>query len=186
MIGDMLCGGVILLEEARRHHQCLAGVVESLTRSGVDGKRIRWPNIDARQIANRVVVFGVAQSPRQHDSRITRRLASLLQHQRAEHSQDFRPLGRFRLFGIRRRHLFASDKRDDVLPLPIVRCNRLRRRVSSQIKLSFRLLLVVALDAESFHEGKNRVVKRIRPFDTSALQQQCRQDKGRRQSARSE
>ena len=66
VIGHLAGGLQVLGEQRRRHRQRLARVVESGLIGGIDREFRCRPDIDAGEIANRVVVFGVAESPRQH------------------------------------------------------------------------------------------------------------------------
>ena len=72
MVGHLPGRREILLQQRRRHRQRFARVVEARLVGRIDRKLARRPNVDARQIANRVVVLGVAQPPGQHDAGIAR------------------------------------------------------------------------------------------------------------------
>ena len=184
MIRDVLRGGVVLLEEVRRHDERLAGIRKTLARSRVDRKRISRSEINASQIADGVVVFGVAQSPRQHDSRITGGLAGFEHHQLAQHGEHVRPLFGARLLRVWRRHLFLRDEGDDVLPLPIIRRDQFRTRVLRQIQLTLGRLLVVTLDAVGLHERQDGVAKRVGGLGSLPVESQGDQQSNKQQTER--
>ena len=96
MLAHVLGGGVVLLEQIGRHHQRFARVAEALAGRRIDRERLGGPDVDARQIADRVVVFGVGESARQHHARIARQLLRLgRQHplDRVERRARSSPLG---------------------------------------------------------------------------------------------
>ena len=70
MIGDVLGGGEIFVDQRRRHREGFGGVGKTFARGAVGGKLARRLKIDARQIANRAIVFGIAQPPQRDVPRI--------------------------------------------------------------------------------------------------------------------
>ena len=56
----------ILLQQRRRHGERFARIVETRRIGRIHRKLPRGPHVYAGEIANRVVVFGIAQAPRQH------------------------------------------------------------------------------------------------------------------------
>ena len=64
-------GGQVFLHQGRGHRQGLARVIKARFVCGIDGKLPRRPNIDSRQIANGIVVFGVAETSCQNGPWIT-------------------------------------------------------------------------------------------------------------------
>ena len=76
VVGDQPRRLQVLLHQGRRHRQRFGRVVEAGLVGGIDGELPRRPDVDARQVADRVVVLGVAQPPRQDRARDRRRSAS--------------------------------------------------------------------------------------------------------------
>ena len=62
----------VLLQQGRRHRQRFRRVVEAGLVGGVDGELPRRADVDARQVADGVVVLGVAQPTRQDRAGIAR------------------------------------------------------------------------------------------------------------------
>ena len=73
MIGDVARRLQILVQQRGGHGQRLAGIIEARRIGRIDRKLARRAHIRARQVADGVVVFGVAQAARQHGARIARR-----------------------------------------------------------------------------------------------------------------
>ena len=65
MVGDQPRRRQVLLHQGRRHRQRFARVVEPGLVGGIDRELARGPDVDPRQVADRVVELGVAQPPRQ-------------------------------------------------------------------------------------------------------------------------
>ena len=67
-LGDFTRSGQVLLQERGRHRQRFTGVVEARRVGRIDRKLAGRADVNARQIADRVVVLGTAEAPRQHDA----------------------------------------------------------------------------------------------------------------------
>ena len=70
VVRDFARGLQILRQQRRRHRERLARIVEARLVRRIDGELARGLQILAGEIANGVVVLGVAQSPRQHKAGI--------------------------------------------------------------------------------------------------------------------
>ncbi len=70
MAGHFVGGLQVLVQQGGRHGQGLARIVESGGVGRVDGEFARGPDIHPGEVADRVVVFRVAQPARQHDAGI--------------------------------------------------------------------------------------------------------------------
>ena len=97
VVGDVPRRRQILLQQRRRHRQRLARVVEAGLVGRIDGELSRRPDIDAGQVADGVVVLGVAQPAGQHRAGIARVAPGLVFAQRANPLDDRVPLGGRRL-----------------------------------------------------------------------------------------
>ena len=81
----------VLGQERRRHRQRLAGVVEPRLVGGIDGKLARRTHVDAGQIADRVVVFRIAQPACEDNARIAVVFARLGRPRRLDPVDDLLP-----------------------------------------------------------------------------------------------
>ena len=88
VIGHFARGLQILVQQRGRHGQRFAGVVEARRIGRIHRKLPRELHVLAGEIANRVVVLGVAQPARQHQPGIARGLLYLLPRARPESSRS--------------------------------------------------------------------------------------------------
>ena len=130
VIGDLLPRRVVFLEQVRRHHQGFAGIGEALARRRIDRKGSSRADIDPGQVANGVVVLGIAESSRRRSARIIRQLAGLDQQKLVDGGQEFGALRGGGLFGLLGRHLLFLQERDDMFPFPKVLSNQRAGSVS--------------------------------------------------------
>ncbi len=77
VIGHFARGLQVLVQQRRRHGERFAGVVEAGGIGRIHRKLARGLHVLAGEVADGVVVFGVAQAARQHQSRIAGVLAHL-------------------------------------------------------------------------------------------------------------
>ncbi len=94
----------ILLEQHRRHRQRIADVVESIS-ALVVGKVVGRPDVDAQQIAHRVVVLGAVEAAGRDASRIRLGRAILPSELAFKIVRNCLHFRRWRLRRTRRRHL---------------------------------------------------------------------------------
>ena len=151
VVGHLARGLQVFLQQRRRHRQRLAGVVEAGRVGGIDRELARGPDVDAGQVANRVVVFGVAQPPGQHDAGIAG-IACAPRAWRTSSIHAITHVGapRARLPRLRRRHLLRP--RASRAPAPSARDrarHRPMRRVRPQIELRRRRGAAVARQRNS-------------------------------------
>ena len=105
----------ILVQQRGRHGQRLAGVVEAGGVGRVDGKLARGTHVDAGQVADGVVVLGVAQPARQHQSGIARVLSRLARAHRLDPVDHLLAGFGGRLFYRSRRHLLRRELLEHML-----------------------------------------------------------------------
>ena len=154
----------VFLHERRRHRQRFPRVVETRLVGGIHRKLLRRPDVDARQVVNRVVVFGVAQPAREHDARVVRMAPRILRADRLDPIDDGLPLGRRRLLSrLAGRHLSGLEPREDEIPAPLVARDRFLRAIRRQIESGRRLVAAVAPIAIGLQEGLDARLKRIWP-----------------------
>ena len=117
MVGDPPRRLQVLLHQGRRHRQRFRRVVEAGLVGGVDGELPRRPDVDARQVADGVVVLGVAQPPRQDPAGIARVPLRLVLAERLDPVDDIpAQLGLRMPLRLRRRHRSALELLQDGLP----------------------------------------------------------------------
>src|SRR5437868_13680122 len=75
--GDFMSCLEVFVQQRRRHVQRLARIIETGGVGGVHRELPRRLDVHANQVADRVVVFGVAEPPRQYRSWIAGVLPSL-------------------------------------------------------------------------------------------------------------
>ena len=114
--GHFTCSGQILFQEGGRHRQRFAGVVEARRVGRIDRKFARRADVNARQIADRVVVLGIAEAARQHDAGVARIAARFLFADGMEPVDGRTPLLRRRMPRCLGRHLLRLDALEYLAP----------------------------------------------------------------------
>ncbi len=147
MIGHFARGLQILVQQRRRHGQRLAGIVEAGGIGRIDGKLAGELHVLAGEIADGVVVFGVAQAARQHGPGIARGLLHLFRAHGLNPVDDL--LARFRR---RRRHglgrhLLRGQPFHHQRPAGIIAGHHVHGGVGLEIELRGGRLAAVAGDA---------------------------------------
>ena len=167
MVGDDARGVEVLLDQRRRHRQRFPGVVEARLVCGIDGKLLGRPDVDARQIADGVVVLGVTQPAREHDARVVWMALRVLCPGPFNPVDDRLPLDWRRLLpGLAGRHLPGLEPRHHEIPVALVADDRILRRVRRQVEAGCRLVAAVAPVAvgleERFDARRERIALRRR------------------------
>ena len=104
----------ILSQQRRRHAECLTGIVKTRRVGRIDGELTRRPNIHARKIPYRVVVFGIAQPSRQHHARVPGVTSLFVFANGTEPLHGRTPLRRRRMQRALRRHLLRFQPRQNL------------------------------------------------------------------------
>ncbi len=153
VVGDQPRRRQVFLEEGGRHGERFARIVEAGLVGGVDGKLARRPNIDAGQVTNCVVKFGVAQTPCQHGPGVAGVALRLVVTQFPNPGDDRGALCRRRpsrrIFG---RHLLGVEPFEHLFPLCRILGNRRHTRIAAEVKPGLRLLRAVTRNAIAFNE----------------------------------
>jgi hypothetical protein len=116
VIGHVPCRQKVLVQERRRHRQRLAGVVEPGLIGRIHGELPGRTHVDARQVADRVVVFGIAEPPRQHHARVAVVLACFAGPGRLNPVDHALPRRIGWLLRLPRRHLPGGEPGQDTIP----------------------------------------------------------------------
>ena len=148
VVGDKPRGLKVLFHKGRRHRQGFRRVVKACFIGGIDRELPRRPDVDTGQVADRVVILGVAQPPRQHPPRIAGVFFAFVFANRLDPVDDALSglSGRMPL-RFRRWHRATLELFEDEFPLRQILGHRVRRGVGTQIQLTLRLLLAVAAEA---------------------------------------
>ena len=161
VIGDAPRGLQVFLHQRGRHRERLGRVVEPRLVGRVDRKLLGRPQVHAGQVANRVIVFGVAQPPRGYAARVARvprRLELADCPDPGDHAWRASAEGRCFAFagGIDASiELFQNQ-------LPVRRgpfATDSARREDAQIKLALRFDLRMAPETVGLEEGTNLSAK---------------------------
>ena len=172
MIGDSPRGQQILVQQRRRHRQRLAGVVEAGLVGGIDGEFPRRTDVDAGQIADRVVVLGIAEPSREHHAGIAVTAAGLGGPGRLNPLDHLLPRAIGRLGRLFRRHLARAEPRENAIPARKILDDGIDRRVLRQIELCGRPGAAVAARAVGLEErlhGFREHARRVRDFRRGRL-----------------
>ena len=150
----------VLLHQRGRHRQRLAGIVEAFLVGRIDGELLGRPQVHTGQVADGVVVFGVAQPARQHRSGITGMLLRLVHPQFLDPRHDGHVLrGGRMLLGLLRRHIAGLELVEDDLPARSIPDHVLDPEIRAEIEVALRLLLVVASEAKTGEERPDRAIE---------------------------
>ena len=118
--GHFTGSGQILFQEGGRHHQRFAGVVKARRVGRIDRKLAGRADVNARQIADRVVVLGIAETPRQHDAWVAGIAAGFVFADGMEPIDGRAPLLRHRMPRSLRRHLLRFETLQYLAPTAAV------------------------------------------------------------------
>ena len=158
---DRLGGGQVLLEEQRRRGEHVADVVEAVA-DVVGGEIGGGLEIDADQVADRVVVFGPVEAA-DGDAADVGRFRAIEIGQDAFDRLDDRFDARRRAAAWRsdRRHFAGAEHVQDVVPDFAVLLDReiVGVLVERQVGLVFAVLLAVAVEAVGLEEGEDVLLK---------------------------
>ena len=143
----------VFVEQRGRHGQRLAGVVEAGRIGGIHRKFAGGSHVHAGQVADGVVVLGVAEAARQHRPGIAGVLPRLV-HAYGLHPVDHLLTGRIRRLGRRLRwHLPRGKFLQHQIPAGIVPGHGGHRGVRPEIELRGRRGTTVASDAVAGEKG---------------------------------
>ena len=163
MVGDQPRGFQVLLHKGRRHRQRFRRVVEAGLVGGIDGELLRRPDVDARQVANGVVVLGVAQPPRRHRAGIAGVPLRFVLADRLDPVDDI--LAGFGRSDAASPSPAASTSLSSCsrtsFPVREVLGHRFRGRVGAQVQVAFRLLLAVAPEAVGVEKRAHGVAEAV-------------------------
>jgi len=130
----------------------VAGVVKARRVRRIDGELTGTTDVDTSKISNRVIVLGIAETPRQHDARIAGIAPPFLFAHGVEPVDGNAPLLRCRMPRSLRRHLLRFQTRQHLAPAMAVLHYGSHRRESAQIHLRRGPLLAVTRDAIRLQE----------------------------------
>src|SRR5579863_6667794 len=99
MIGNVPRRRQIFFQQRGRYAERLTRVVESRFIGGIDRKFTGGPDVDPRQVTNRVIELVVAETPGQNRTRVSRVAARFVVTQFADPVDDGPPLVLRRLSG---------------------------------------------------------------------------------------
>ncbi len=136
------------------------GVVEARLVGGIDGKLFRRADVHSRQIADGVVVLGVAQPPREDDAGIVRMALRFLHGQRLNPVDDGLALGLRRLLPrLAGRHLSRLEPREHERPAPLIAGDGIAGGIGRQIETGRGLAAAMAGVAIGGEEGLDAGLK---------------------------
>ena len=153
VIAHFARGLQILVEQRGRHGQRLAGVVEAGRIGRIDRKLARRANVHAGQVADGVVVLGVAQAARQHRPGIAGVLSRLVRAHGLDPVDHLLAGVRGRLRQRLRRHLFGGQSLQHQGPARIVADHGRHCGVRPEIELRGRCFAAMASDAIACKKG---------------------------------
>ncbi len=165
VVGDPSRRRQVFLDQSRRHRQRFARVVEPRLVRRIHGKLSGRPDVDAGQVANRVIELRIAEPVRQDRARVARippRLSLAQLRDPVDHRAALVRLRMpLRLFG---RHLTRLEPFHDELPDPVSLHHISHRRIAAQIQLGFLLPLAVTAEAvvaqERLHHLRESTLQR--------------------------
>ena len=159
----------IPLDKDGRHGHRLADVRETLAPDGIGWKLpgLRRPEVDAREVAHRVVVFGVGQPPERHRPGVPCPFGRLGIERRQEPRHHLLALGLGRLRRLARGHVAGADPLDNVLEHRRLGEKRVRRGVAREDQLVVLRYLAVARAAGAGDERHDALAVRLPQFDVS-------------------
>jgi hypothetical protein len=152
----------IFLEQSRRHGERFARVVEAGGVGGVDGELSGGSNVDAGEVSNRVVVFGVAEPAREHRAGVASVLAGEMRTEGANPVDHRRSLGGRRV--ARRflgRHLFGGKPLQDHFPAGEAAGDIAQSGEGGEVEVALGADVGVALGAVGRDEGPHDVGERL-------------------------
>ena len=114
--GNVASGQVVAFDQTGSHRHRVADVRKPLAANAVGGKLAspRRPHVDAGEIADRVVVLGVAQPSQRHRTGVAGPRGGFRIERRRDPAHQLFPLGRGRLRRILRRHVAQTQPLGDV------------------------------------------------------------------------
>ena len=127
---------------------------------GIDGEFFCRPDIDPGEIADRVVVFGVAEPPGEHGPRVASIFRSLGLTKRAYPRDDFgaQRVG-WELLGLFVRHIAGLEAFEHELPVGKTGGDSGHVGVEAEVQFGLRGFLAVTRDAVGFEERLDGAMK---------------------------
>ena len=153
VIGHFARGLQILIEERGRHGQRLAGVVEAGGVGGIDGELAGGAHVDAGEVADGVVVLGVAEAARQHGTGIAGVLARFGGADVTDPVDDGLASFGGRLLDAFGRHLTGGQFLEYEIPAGVIVEDGGDGGIRAEVELGGRIGAAVASDAIGGDEG---------------------------------
>ncbi len=159
MVGHFSGSLHILVQQRRRHGQRFPGIIEACGIGRIYGKLARDLHVLAREIANRIVILGVAEPSRQNNSRITRELPYLFRAHSLNPGDYL--LCRFRRWRRQRlgRHLVRRQPLHNQRPAGKIVSNGVKGCIRTEVELRGRHPSAVAAGTILFNEGPDGLLK---------------------------
>ena len=157
VVGDLLGRVQVLAEQGRRHDERVAGVREAFARGAVRREIAGGLEVDAGQVADRVVVLGVAEAADDDAARVAGAGAGFGVEHGAHPGGDRAALLGARLGALLRRHLAVFQVLDDHRPGLEVALDRGQRRVSLEVEVALLLLGGMTSEAVLREDGLHAV-----------------------------
>ena len=161
MVGDLARALQIFVQQRRRHGQRLAGIVEAGGVGGIDRELAGDLHVLAGQVADGVVVLGVAQTARQHDAGIAAQPPDLLGAHVMHEGDDLVDRLLRRLRHRLGRHLMIGQPVGKQRPAREILLHLVHRSIGLEVELAGGLRAGMAADAILAHKGLHRIVQTI-------------------------
>ena len=153
-VGDLTGGLEVFLQEGRRHRQRFAGVVEALAVGRVDGELARGAQVNAGDVADGVIVFGVAEAPGEDRAGIPSVVGGLALAEVVDPADDPGGLGRRRmLLRLARWHFARLELVEDHGPPGVVGDHARDSGEGAEVEVGLRFVGAVAFEAVGADEG---------------------------------
>ena len=136
-----------------------AGIIEAGRVGGVDRKFARGTHVHAGQVADGVVVLGIAQTPRQHHARVARTFPRFRPAHRLDPGDHLLANLRWRLLHHFRRHLFGAEPARYRVPTGEILNHLGQRGVALQVQICRSRGATVAPDTVSGDKGPHGLLK---------------------------
>jgi hypothetical protein len=156
MVGDEPGRIEVLVQQRRRHRERFGRIVEPGLVGRVDRELFRRANIGPGQVADRVIVLCVAQSPRENGAGIARVAGCFVPVERFDPRDHLSAGLRFRVRGrIFRRHRLGIELFENDVPAAMIFRDRFERCVGAQVEIGFRPGFAVARRAVRFEKRQH-------------------------------
>lgn len=162
VFADGACGGEILFDKGRRHGEGFAGVIESCEVGGVDWELASGPEVVAGEVADGVIVFGVAESAWWNRAGIACvAVAFVLAHGPNPIQDGFTFGGRRVSVGLLGRHFVGLDAICDEFPVREGAGDGGEIVEGADVEVAFRFGVIVAGEAVALQERRDLGLKTL-------------------------